>query len=147
MEAMNPRFFQRSLCFLPALLFFSGCAIRSVYVPTVPNTQLFDDRKQLQVNGYIGTNHAELQAAVNPVNHLTLGLNTSLGTGLSIYEGFAGMYGHSKENMKWRYEVQAGAGATANFLERERVWFSIFKEEKSNYITEAVYNKYFIQPS
>jgi hypothetical protein len=144
---MNSRLFRPFSFLLPALLLLEGCAVRSVYVPTVPNTQLFDQRKQLQLNGYIGTNHAEVQAAGNPVNHLTLGLNTSLGTGLSIYEGFAGLYGYSKGDLKWRYEVQAGAGATANFLQRNRVWFSVFKEEKSNYITEAVYNKYFLQPS
>ncbi|MFL5765544.1 MAG: hypothetical protein ACJ77K_16485 [Bacteroidia bacterium] len=126
---------------------YTSCSIRSVYVPTEINTQLFDEKKQLQLNGYIGTNHAEVQAAGNPVNHLTLGLNTSLGTGLSIYEGFAGLYGYSKDNKRWRYELDAGAGANNNLLKRERVWFSIFKEEQSNYITESVYNKYFIQPS
>jgi hypothetical protein len=141
-----PAGLHRLFLFLFAVLLLPGCAIRSVYIPTQVNTQLFDEHKQLQVNGYIGTNHAEVQAAGNPINHVTLGLNTSLGTGLSIYEGFSGLYG-STGDRKWRYEIQAGAGANANFLKRDRVWFSIFKEEKSNYMTESVYNKYFIQPS
>lgn len=132
--------------FLFLVLLF-GCAVRSVYVPTVENMQLFDDKKQLQANGYIGTNHAELQMSGNPIRHFSLGMNSSLGTGLSIYQGFIGIHAYSKNNMKWRYELLGGAGATANFLKREKVWFSILKEEKANYVTEAIYNKYFLQPS
>ena len=129
------------------ILLLSGCAVRSVYVPTIGNTLLFDEKKQIQAKGYIGTNHTELLAGANPVNHLSLGLNTSIGKGLNIYEGFLGIYGYSKDNAKWRYELLGGANYSSNFLQQNNAWFGIFKESKSNYETVGRYNKYFLQPS
>lgn len=129
------------------LLLLSGCAIRSVYVPTVGNEHLYNEKKQIQAKGYIGTTHAEVLVGGNPINHLSLGANSSFGKGLSIYEGHIGTYGYSKDNAKWRYEIFGGANATRNFLKQSSVLINIFKEEKSNYETTSLYNKYFAQLS
>jgi hypothetical protein len=80
-----------------SILLFCSCAVRSVYVPTSQNVVLFDDKKQIQANAYIGGNHLELQLAHNPVNHFVAGLNINYGTGLSSYEGMVGLYGYSKK--------------------------------------------------
>lgn len=132
----------------------SGCAIRSVYVPTVGNEHLYDQKKQIQAKGYAGTTHAEVLVGGNPIDHLAVGTNLSFGKGLAIYEGHIGIYGYSKDNLpagqagaKWRYEVFGGVNSTRNFLKQSSVWVNVFKEEKSNYVTESLYNKYFFQLS
>lgn len=125
----------------------SSCAVRSVYVPTSQNIMLFDDQKQVQANAYVGTNTAQLQIAHNPVNHLVAGISTNYGSGLTIYEGYAGYYGYSKNGAHWRGEILGGAGYTNNYSQVDRAWISWFKEGNSNFETNAVYNKYFIQPA
>ena len=132
--------------FLFSLVLFSGCSVRSVYVPTSQNVLLFDDRKQVQTNAYVGGNHIELQIAHNPINHFTVGLNINYGAGLSIYEGSLGLYNYSKQDAKWRYELIAGAGYTNNYSQQNHEWFSFLKETKSNYETIALYSKFYIQP-
>ena len=80
------------------LLLLSGCAVRSVYVPTVGNEHLYNEKKQIQAKGYIGTTHAEVLVGGNPVKHLALGANGSVGKGLAIYEGHIGYYSYSKND-------------------------------------------------
>ncbi len=125
----------------------SGCAVRSVYVPTSQNVVLFDDKKQIQTNAYVGSNHIELQASHNPVNHFIAGLNVNYGTGLSSYEGMLGFYGYSKNNAKWRTELIAGGGYNTNFFQQNNAWMAAVKNENINYETYSIYNKYFLQPS
>lgn len=134
--------------YLSLILFlFSGCAVRSVYVPTIGNEHLFNENKQVQAKAFVGTNHAEALIGTNPIKHLSVGANVSIGKGLNIYEGLVGIYGYSKDAAKWRYELLGGANSTRNFLKQNSVWFNVFKEDKSNYITESLYNKYFTQLS
>ncbi len=130
-----------------SLFLFSSCAVRSVYVPTTHNVLLFDNKKQIQANGYLGDNHIELQLAHNPFNHFVSGANTYLGKGLRMYEGYMGIYNYSKTNYKWRFEVLGGVNYTTNFNLQSKAWFSVFQEKKSNYETFSQFNKYFIQPN
>lgn len=136
-------------CFIIAItcLLISSCAVRSVYVPTSHNVVLFDDKKQIQANAYVGTNHLELQVAHNPVNHFVVGLNVNYGTGLSSYEGMMGLYGYSKKNANWRVEMIAGGGYNSNFFQQNNAWMAAIKKENVNYETYAIYSKYFMQPS
>ena len=108
---------------------------------------LFDDNKQIQANAYIGTNTTQLQLAHNPVNHFVFGLSTNYGTGLSIYEGYLGMYGYSKNNAKWRCEILGGGGYTNNYSQVDNAWTSAFKKGNTNYETISLYNKFFVQPA
>lgn len=129
-------------CFL-----VSSCAVRSVYVPTSQNVTLFDNKKQVQANAYIGANHLELQLATNPINHLTTAFHINYGTGLSSYEGMVGLYGYSKNNATWRYELNGGGGYNSNFFQQNNSWLAAVKKENINYETYSIYNKYFLQPS
>ena len=129
------------------ILLFSGCAVRSVYVPTSQNVVLFNDKKQIQANAYVGANHVELQAAFNPVNHLVLGLNTNYGSGLSTYEGVIGIYGYSKNNAQWRYELLSGGGYNSNFSQQNNAFLATVKKNNINYETYSIYNKAFVQGS
>lgn len=47
------------------VILLGGCAIRSVYVPTSQDVLLFDDKKQVQANAYVGSSQVELQLACN----------------------------------------------------------------------------------
>jgi len=136
----------RKIIVIASLFSTSGCAVRSVYVPSSENVLLFANKKQLNTTAFVGTNHAELHISQNPVNHLAVGLNATYGRGLSIYEGCMGFYNYSK-NSKWRYEVLGGGGHTNNFSEQDNAWFGIFKQNPSDYQTIANYNRYYIQPS
>ena len=71
----------RTILIALCTLILSGCAVRSVYVPTSQNVVLFDDKKQIQADAYVGGNHLELQVAHNPVNHFVAGLHVNYGTG------------------------------------------------------------------
>jgi hypothetical protein len=125
----------------------SSCAVRSVYVPTSQNVVLFDNKKQIQANAYLGSNHLELQVSHNPVNHFVAGVNINYGTGLSAYEGMLGFYGYSKQNAKWRGELIAGGGYNSNFFQQNNAWTSAVKKQNVNYETYSIYSKYFVQPS
>lgn len=136
----------RILTIVISVLLFSSCAVRSVYVPTSQNVVLFDDKKQMQANAYVGSNHLELQLAHNPINHLVTGLHVNYGTGLSAYEGMVGFYGYSQNN-HWRAELTGGAGYNSNFFQQNNAWLAAVKNEKINYETYSIYSKYFAQPS
>jgi hypothetical protein len=126
---------------------FTNCAVRSVYVPLAQNVLLFDEKKQIQLDGYIGSNTTQLQMAYNPIKHVSVSLNTSYGAGLTMYEGALGFYGSFKKSNHWRYEILGGGGFTNNFSQVDNAWFSIFKKNNYNYETIALYNKYYIQPA
>ena len=128
-------------------ILLSSCAVRSVYVPTTQNVLLFDDKKQIQANAYVGSNHTELQLAANPIHHFSLGANTNYGTGLAIYEGFLGLYNWSKRNPRWRYEILGGGSYTNNFLQQNNALISYANQTASQFETVGLYNKYFIQPA
>ena len=128
-------------------LILSGCAVRSVYVPTSQNVALFDDKKQIQANAYVGSNHLELQLAHNPVNHFVAGLHVNYGTGLSAYEGMVGVYGYSKKNATWRCELTGGAGYNSNFFQQNNAWMAAVKKQNVSYETYSIYSKYFVQPA
>lgn len=130
---------------LMALL--SGCAVRSVYVPTSQNVMLFDHKKQIQGNAYLGTNTVQLQLAHNPVNHVVAGISTNYGAGLSIYEGYLGFYGYSGSNAQWRYELLGGGGYNSNFALQSKAFLATVKKANINYETYSIYNKAFIQPA
>ncbi len=138
----------RLLFIIIICLIFSGCAVRSVYVPTSQNIMLFDDHKQIQANAYIGANTAQLQVAHNPVNHLVVGVSTNYGAGLSIYEGYVGWYNYTKQNnARWRFELLGGGGYTSNYSHVDNAWINLFKKGNTSYETNALYNKAFIQPA
>ena len=145
MKRSIPPFLALPYCLFLFLLLLSGCAVRSVYVPTIGNEHLFVEKKQIQAKAFVGTNHAEVLVGANPIKHFSIGANISAGKGLTIYEGLIGTYGYSKDNAKWRYELLGGVNSTRNFLKQNSAWFAVFQEDKSNYITEALYNKYFFQ--
>ena len=129
------------------IFFLTGCAVRSVYVPTSQNILLFDDKKQVQANAFIGSNHIELQLAHNPADHFTIGFHTNYGAGLSIYEGALGLYNYSGEDKKWRYELQAGYNYTDNYSIQNHPWFNVFNDTKLNFETISLYSKYSLQPA
>lgn len=129
------------------VIFCSGCAVRSVYVPTSQNVILLNDKKQVQANGYIGANHVELQAAFNPVDHFVVGLNTNYGSGLSTYEAVLGIYGYSKNNAQWRYELLGGGGYNSNFSQQNNAFLATVRKANINYETYSIYNKAFMQAS
>ncbi len=138
------------LLFISCLFFvflFSACAVRSVYVPTSQNVLLFDGKKQIQANAYVGSNHSELQLAANPVNRFVVGASTNYGTGLAIYEAYFGTYNYSKDGARWRYELLGGASYTNNFSQQNNALISFAKQTPSNFETVALYNKFFIQPA
>ena len=116
---------------------FTNCAVRSVYVPLAQNVLLFDEKKQIQLDGYIGSNTMQLQMAYNPIKHVSVSLNTSYGAGLTMYEGVLGFYGSFKKNNHWRYEILGGGGYTNNFSQVDNACFSIFKKNNYNYETIA----------
>lgn len=128
-------------------LIVPSCAVRSVYVPTSQNVVLFDDKKQIQANAYVGGNHIELQVSHNPTHHLVAGLNVNYGSGLSTYEGLLGYYAYSKNNAHWRAEALIGGGYNTNFSQQNNAWMANVKKENVNYETYSIYSKYFIQPS
>lgn len=138
----------RSVCVFVFFSFFLGsCAVRSVYVPAAQNVTLFDHNKQVQATGYLGINTFQLQLAHNPVNHFVFGLNTSYGSGLSIYEGYIGLYNYSKTKANWRYELLAGGGYTDNYSQINHGSFAALQNKNSNFQTISVYSKLFVQPS
>lgn len=87
-------------CFL-----LSSCAVRSVYVPTSQNVTLFDNKKQVQANAYIGANHLELQLAHNPINHLITAFHVNYGTGLSSYWSEYGIFSTLFRKGKYEYAI------------------------------------------
>lgn len=129
------------------LLLFTSCAVRSVYIPTIGNEHLFNEKKQVQAKAFVGSNHVELLVGTNPIKHFSIGANVNVGNGLQIYEGLLGVYNYSKNEAKWRYELLLGANSSRNSLKQTSVWFNAFNEEKSSYVTESSYNKYFTQAS
>jgi hypothetical protein len=108
---------------------------------------LFDANKQIQANAYLGINTYQFQLGYNPVNHLLIGLNNCYGSGLSIYEGYVGLYNYSKKDATWRYEVLAGGGNTNNYSQVVHGIFAALQNRNSNFETISVYNKIFLQPS
>ncbi|MBS1634663.1 MAG: hypothetical protein JST26_01995 [Bacteroidetes bacterium] len=128
------------------ILLLSSCAVRSVYVPTSQDILLFDDKKQVQANAYVGSSQVELQLAHNPVKHLALRTNIDYGAGIATYEGGLGTYGYNN-NMKWRWELQAGAGRTNNISYLSSPAVNWFKHGNYNYETIGLYNKYYAQPA
>lgn len=137
----------RSVFTLLIVFLIAGCAVRSVYVPAAQNVSLFDEHKQVQATGYLGINTFQLQVAHNPVNHFVFGLNTSYGSGLSIYEGYLGLYNYSKSNARWRYEFLTGGGYTDNYSQINHGTFAALQNKNSNFETISVYSKLFVQPS
>lgn len=133
------------LILLSALL--QACAVRSVYVPATQNVMLFDDKKQLQANAYVGTNTAQIQLAHNPVDRFAMGMSINYGSGLSIYEGYLGMYGYAGSRRQWRFELQGGGGYTTNFSEQDNAFVSRVKGTNIRYETYSVYTKTFLQPA
>lgn len=128
------------------LLLFSGCAVRSVYIPVSQNVPLFDSLKALQATAYIGANHVEIQAAHNPVKKLALCGNINFGSGISIYDVALGTYGYSK-NTNWRYEIFAGYGYNSNFAFQTANYNSAFNQPIKNYEIKSFYDKGYLQPS
>lgn len=135
------------LYFILAALLFSSCAVRSVYVPASQNVILFNSNKQIQATGYLGINTYQLQMAFNPLNHFVIGANNSYGSGLTIYEAFAGLYNYSKNDATWRYEVLGGGGYTNNYSQVVHGTFAALQHRNSNFETVSVYSKAFVQPS
>ena len=142
---MLVRIFKFSLLILQAI-FLASCAVRSVYVPTSQDVLLFDDKKQVQANAYVGSSQAELQLAHNPVKHLALKANVDYGAGIATYEGGLGTYGYN-HTMKWRWELQGGAGHTDNISYLSSPAVNWFKHGNYNYETIGIYNKYYVQPA
>lgn len=130
-----------ALCFL-----FSGCAVRSVYIPLMQNTPQFSDRKALQATAYIGTNHIEMQAAHNPTKHLALCGNVSYGSGISIYDAAIGTYGYNK-NKHWRYETFAGYGYNTNIAYQVANYNTLLNKPIKNYEVRSFYDKIYLQPA
>lgn len=129
------------------MFLFSACVVRSVYVPTTQNVMLFDHKKQVQANAYIGTNTAQLQLAHNPLNRFVLGLSANYGSGLSIYEGYLGIYGYSGNKSQWRYELLGGGGYNSNFSEQNNAFISTVRKTNIRYETYSIYSKAFLQPA
>jgi hypothetical protein len=134
---------------LPILLFTffcSGCALRSVYVPTNQNVMLFTDKKEMKVIANGGFSTFQLQVGHNPLPHLVTGLSTCFGPGIGIYEGFVGHYDYS-ENRKWRYELLGGGGYTSNFVRMDKALVPYVKKTNLDFETAAQYYKGYLQPA
>lgn len=134
----------RTVSVICLMAILSGCAVRSVYVPTSQNIMLFDDKKQIQGNAYVGTNTVQLQLAHNPVNHVLAGISTNYGAGLSIYEAYLGFYGYSKDNARWRYECLGGGGYNSNFSRQDNAFLATVKKTNIRYEIYSIYSKAFV---
>jgi hypothetical protein len=134
------------LLFLLVSFLWTGCVVRSVYIPVSQNTPLFEKQKELKAIAYLGDNHVELQAAFNPFSHLALTANINYGTGVSIYEAGIGTYGYS-ETKKWRWEVFAGYGYNTNFTYQTANYNVLFNKAVNDYEVRSLYFKYYVQPS
>lgn len=128
------------------LLLFSGCAVRSVYIPVSQNTPLFDSIKSVHATAYIGSNHIELQGAFNPVKRLAIASNINFGTGISIYDFAFGTYGYAKD-ARWRYEIFCGYGYNSNFTYQTANYNTLLQQPVKNYEVRSLYDKYYLQPS
>ena len=126
------------------LLFCSGCAIRSVYVPLSHNVPLFDSNKQIKASGFIGTNHVELQAAHNPIDHFAIATNIYFGAGISNYDLAIGTYGF-KKNATWRYELFGGYGYNSNIDFNGGNILSA--SQKVSYDVNSLYHRFYVQPA
>lgn len=123
---------------------FSGCALRSVYIPVSQNVPLFDSAKAFRVNLFPSANHMELQAAFKPAKHFFLTTNVNFGSGITVYDVSAG---HSFRRKRWLGECQAGFGYTANVLYPGTNDPSIFSPKGVDYEVRALYQRYYVQPA
>lgn len=127
-----------------ALALLQGCAIRSVYVPLTQNAPLFDSNKQVKASGFLGTNHVELQIAHNPAEHFAFVANVDFGSGISVYNGALGIYGHCND-MTWRYELFGGYGYNTNVSYNNGNILS--PSQKISYDVNGQYQQFYLQPS
>lgn len=77
---------------------------------------------------------------------MSLKTNIDFGAGIATYEGGLGTYGYN-ESMKWRWELQGGAGRTNNIAYLSSPALNWFKHGNYNYETIGLYNKYYAQPA
>ncbi|MDI9341604.1 MAG: hypothetical protein QM534_13620 [Sediminibacterium sp.] len=58
-------------------IILTSCLVscRSIYTPTTPNTPLFQNKKQIQIESTAFTNGLNLKTAYTPINHLAIQLN------------------------------------------------------------------------
>jgi len=125
-------------------MLFSGCAIRSVYIPLSQNVPLFDTSRQIKASGYLGINHVELQAAHNYSAHFALATNVYFGSGIACYDAAIGAYAYSK-NAKWHYELFGGYGYNSNISYNNGNFLS--PSEKLSYDANALYHRIYLQPA
>ncbi len=131
---------------LAVLFLFSGCAVRSVYIPVSQNCPLFGPEKELQAVAYVGANHIELQGALTPVKNLALIGNLNYGSGISIYEAAVGIYRYSA-NTRWRWEAFTGYGYNTNFAYQTANYNALTNTSVKDYEVQSLYHKYFLQSS
>jgi hypothetical protein len=110
------------------------------------NTPQFDERKSLQATAYIGTNHVEVQAALNPVKGVAVCGNVSYGSGISIYDGAVGTYGYNRTK-RWRYETFVGYGYNSNFAYQIANYNVLLGRPIKEYEVRSFYDKLYLQPA
>jgi hypothetical protein len=129
-----------------ALIAFSSCAVRSVYIPVSQNTPLFGSDREVRVVAYTGDNHIELQAAANPMKQCAVAGNVNFGPGFSIYEAAFGTYRYGKDS-PWRWEAFAGYGYNTNSAFQTANYNVLLNKAISDYQVKSLYDKYFLQSS
>lgn len=136
----------KNLFLLPLLpLLMVGCAPRSVYVPMLQNSPLFDSTKEVKANLNLSFNHIELTGAYNPTKRFVSAVNLQFGAGVACYDLALGTYG-SKNH--WHYEAFLGAGYNSNIYYRDPNRPTIFKyNNKNGYDVLSLYNRYYVQPA
>lgn len=95
---------------------------------------------------YVGTNHIELQAAHNPVKKLAICGNVSFGSGISIYDGAIGTYGHN-ESGSWRAEIFTGYGNNSNYAFQTANYNALLNQPIKNFEVRSLYDKFYLQPA
>lgn len=95
---------------------------------------------------YVGTNHIELQAAHNPVKKLAICGNVSFGSGISIYDGAIGTYGHN-ESGSWRAEIFTGYGNNSNYAFQTTNYNVLLNQPIKNFEVRSLYDKFYLQPA
>lgn len=127
------------------LIILSSCARHSLYVPTMPNTPNFNGTNKYQANVGLGLDHADLQIAASPINHIGFMGNaylSPLGNNGDVSIGY-----YLTKN-KMGFDLFAGIGGGSRNYNKES--FGLTWSSKSDYTRWFVsneYHKYLLQSS
>jgi hypothetical protein len=129
---------KHSLIFLLAMV--TSCS-PALYIPNVVNVPAFTEEKQLQVSGFVGLDHVEIQGAFNPHKSIGLMANYYLGNAKFYDLGIGGLIPYKD----FRFELFAGYGYAKLRYYRKRE--DPFIGPKKITDLQGRYHRYFVQPN